>query len=447
MTHKASVDSSAASTPGFVSQIGLQRALAVAEEAAFLWVSRRTVARSSAVTFDMLARMDERLSRLVYKLSERPALAEPFLRHDPSAFKPGLAFVTAIVAVRGRVAEVVDQLLARLESEPELLSPLASALIWLDYREVRKEVERLLASTSSSLLHLGLLIAVAHRVDPGRALARAVTADAPPLRASALEAVGRLAVKDLRTKLHAALGDEDATCRFWAAWSALRLGDRDAIPVLGRFAADRGAFARPACEMALRGLDLDQAIHAQQRLQSMEGNERLAIAAAGIIGDPMLATRLFDAMKSPLLARRAGAAFCRMTGCDLRRDDLDTEGPPKGAASNVTPNGDAPGVEPIPGAIGDDLEDEADDELAWPDTIRLRTWWDGHRQAFVPGIRYVAGLPVRPTEMTRVLRTGNQQQRAAAALELALLHPDAPMLDVTAPAHRQGGMRTGVDTS
>ncbi|HTH01141.1 MAG TPA: TIGR02270 family protein [Vicinamibacterales bacterium] len=427
-----------------VSDIGLKRALAVAEEAAFLWVSRSAVARSSAVTFDVLARMDQRLSRLVYKLSERPALAAPFLQHDPAAFESGLTFVTAIVALRGRVVDVFDQLLARLESEPDLLSPLTSALTWLDYSDVRAHVERLLAAPAPALLHLGLVTAVAHRVDPGRALARAVAAaDAPALRASALKAIGCLAVKDLRPKLHIALGDEDATCRFWAAWSALRLGDRDAIPVLGRFAADRGSFARPACEMALRALDTDQALHAQQRLQSSAGNERLAIAAAGIIGDPTLATWLVHSMESPSLARRAGAAFCLMTGCDLRRDDLDADRPSSAAASAAAPT---PVSEPeeteahaTPDADVAAGEDEADDELAWPDTTRLRTWWERRRQAFVPGIRYVAGLPTRPAEMTQVLSTGNQQQRAAAALELALLHPEAPLLDVTAPAHRQIG--------
>jgi len=426
-----------------VSAIGLKRAIAVAEEAAFLWVSRGAVVRSSAVTFQELAKTDDRLSRLVYKLSERPVLAEPFLQHDPTAFQSGLTFVTAIVALRGRVVDVFDQLLARLESEPDLLSPLASALTWLDYSEVRAHVERLLVASPPALLQLGLLGAVAHRVDPGRALARAVAAEAPALRAGALKAVGCLAVKDLRPKLHATLGDEDATCRFWAAWSALRLGDRDAIPVLGRFAADRGAFARPACEMALRALDLDQALHAQQRLQSSIGNERLAIAAAGIIGDPTLATWLLDSMESPLLARRAGAAFCRMTGCDLRRDDLDAERPPsvavRDAVLETVSAGEETKAQGTPGADVADGEDEADDELAWPDTARLRAWWERRRQAFVPGTRYVAGLPIRPTEMTQVLGTGNQQQRAAAALELALLHPEAPLLDVTAPAHRQIG--------
>ena len=450
MTDKVSVDraasasarataSRASGNATSVSDIGLKRALAVAEEAAFLWVSRRSVARSSAVTFDVLARLDQRLSRLVYKLSERPVLAEPFLRHDPAAFKAGLAFVTAIVALRGRVVEVFDQLLGRLESEPELLSPLASALTWLDYGEVRVHLERLLATTSPALLHLGLVTAVAHRVDPGRALGKAVAADAPALRASALEAVGRLAVKDLRPKLHAALGDEDDMCRFWAAWSALRLGDRDAIPVLGRFAADRGAFTRPACEMALRALDPDQGVHAQQRLQSIAGNERLAMVAAGIIGDPTLATWLLDSMELPLLARRAGAAFCLMTGCDLRRNDLDGDRPAGAADAAAEPvaDGEETKVQSPPDADMAAFEDEADDELAWPDTTRLRIWWEDRRQALVPGIRYIAGLPIRPTEMAQVLRTGNQRQRAAAALELALLHPDTPLVDVTAPTHRQ----------
>jgi len=425
-----------------VSAIGLKRAIAVAEEAAFLWVCRRAVSRSSSVTFDVLARMDERLSQLVYKLSERPFLAEPFLRHDPATYKLGLMFVTAFVALRGGVPDVFEQVVTRLDSEPELLSPVASALTWLEYSEVRRQIDRLLAASDPALLHLGLVATVGHRADPGRALGRAFAADTPALRASALEAVGRLAVKDLRPRLHAALADQDDICRFWAAWSSVRLGDRDGIPVLGRFAADGGRFARPACEMALRALDTDQAVYAQQRLKSVPGKERLAIAAAGIVGDPTLADQLFDAMKSPPLARRAGAAFSRMTGGDLRRDDLDAAGPSDPAVLDAAPESvpdDGSTVASSPDAGRDEFEDEAEDELAWPDTARLRNWWDEKRHAFVPGIRYVAGLAVRPAEMAQVLRTGNQQQRTAAALELALLHPDAPLLDVTAPAHRQIG--------
>ena len=424
-----------------VSAIGLRRALTAAEEAAFLWVSRRVVARSSAVTLEMLARTDARLSRLVYKLSERPALAEPLFQHDHAAFKHGLTFVTAIVALRGGVFEVFDRLLARLESEVESLTPLASALTWLEYREVRRHIERLLEAKSPALQQLGLMAAVAHRADPRGALDRALAGDYPALRASAFEAVGRLAMKDRLPRLHAALLDPESTCRFWAAWSAVRLGERDGIPVLGRFAAECGAFAIPACDIALRALDADQAVRTHTRLLSITGDERLALVAAGIIGDPVLANHLLDAMESPRFARRAGAAFCLMAGCDLRRDDLDAQRPLGETASEVASADpstvDGVGRQGTANVESDSLADEADDALPWPDTERLRQWWDANLHAFVPGVRYLGGMPMRREALANLLRAGNQHQRSAAALELALLNPDMPLLDVTAPAHRQ----------
>ena len=433
------------STP--VSAVGFQRALAFAEHAAFSWECRRSVARSSAVTFEVLARLDERVSRLVYKLSERPVLADRLLRHDHAAFRSGLAFVTAVVALRGGVFEVFEEQLTQLESDPTLLAPLASALSWLEYSDVRPHIEHLLGASSPALLRLGVVATVAQRVDPGVALARALDAKPPALRASALEAVGRLALRDFLPRLHAAFEDEDDTCRFWAAWSAVRLGEHEGIRVLGRFATEGGAFAIPACNIALRALDADQAVRTHARLLSVTGNERLALVAAGIIGDPALVSRLLDAMESPMLARRAGAAFCLMTGCDLRQNDLDAEGPPREtAAPDAVPQvvaGNEKAAAQLTREAGDSLDDESDDDLAWPDNARLRQWWDEHRSAYVRGVRYLSGLPIRPAQMAQVLRTGNQQQRAAASLELALLNPHAPWLDVTAPAHRQVGASGG----
>jgi uncharacterized protein (TIGR02270 family) len=316
----------------------------------------------------------------------------------------------------------------------------SSWLTWLEYVDVRAYIEGLFAAPSPTLMQLGLVAAVGHRIDPGVVLNRALDAETPALRASALEAVGRLALVDRRPRLHAALGDQDATCRFWAAWSAVRLGDRAGIPVLGRFAAECGAFARPACDIALRALDVDQAVRAHARLLSITGNERLGVLAAGIIGDATLASWLLDAMESKSLARQAGAAFCLMTGCDLRRDDLDAQSPPPASTADVPSDApEADGTDRQPGAAqdGDSLAAEADDELVWPDVVRLHKWWDEHRHAFAPGIRYLAGMPIRPAALANVLRSGNQQQRAAAALEVALLHPEAPLVDVTAPTHRQ----------
>jgi uncharacterized protein (TIGR02270 family) len=233
--------------------------------------------------------------------------------------------------------------------------------------------------------------------------------------------------------------DEDATCRFWAAWSTVRFGDETGIPVLGRFAAAGGAFTREACDIVLRALEPDRAVKAHARLLSTTGNERLGLLSAGIIGDPTLADWVLSEMQSPLLARSAGAAFCLMTGCDLRRDDLDAERPAGAVTSEVVTAAELGGTQPQSGLSSqvDSLADEVDADLAWPDTTRIREWWFQKRHAFTDGVRYLAGRPIRPTELAHVLRSGNQQQRAAAAVELALLHPNAPLIDVSAPAHTQ----------
>jgi uncharacterized protein (TIGR02270 family) len=454
MTHAALERSTASSAAGAtrsaalrnsipVNPIALKRALAMGEQAAFVWATRRTVVRSSAATFDLLTQLDGRLSRLVYKLSERPMLTERLLDYDHAAFKSGLTFVTAVRALRGRVVAVFDELLARLESDPELFSPLASAMAWLDYRDVDAQVNRLLASPSPSLLGLGVAASTAHHIDPGVALECALDAEVPALRALGLEAIGRLALSDFRVRLHAALADPDALCRFWAAWSAVRLGERSAIPVVGRFATDGGPFARAACDIALRALDVEQALRAQNRLLSTHGCERLAVIGAGVIGDPTLADWLVDAMANHSIARLAASSFCLMTGCDLLRNDLDSQSPPRApeAAAPEPERIDDRQEQPLARFGSAMLGDEPDDDLPWPDPIRVRNWWDGNRHRFRPGIRYLAGVPIRPPGLSEVLQTGNQQQRAAAALELALHDPNAPLLDVTGPAHRQSGTR------
>jgi uncharacterized protein (TIGR02270 family) len=432
-----SVRGTADQRPTVVSATVLKRARDLADQAAFLWSSRSFVARSSAVTFATLADLDQRITRAVAALSERPGLAEHLLTTDDTPFKSGHAFVTAAVALRSGAVTVFDHLAERVESEGRLQSPLASALAWFDYDHVSGYIEHLLRSSVPAVLQLGLAAATAHGFDPGAPLEQAIDAADPLLRATALEAAGCLGAADLRGRLRASLEDEDDACRFWAAWSTVRLGDRTGIPVLGSFALTKGPFARPACDIALRALEPSQAVRIQARLQST-GDKPLGVLAAGIIGDPVLADWLITQMQTRVLARAAGAAFCLMTGRDLRRDDLDGQAPlePRSvepSSADESTVGDANAGEP---ESNGGIRDEMDDSV-WPDAERIRTWWDANRQAFVPGVRYLAGLPIGRLEISTVIRIGNQQQRAAAALELALLDPKAPLLDVTAPAQRQ----------
>jgi uncharacterized protein (TIGR02270 family) len=423
-----------------VTDIVLRRAYALASEAAFLWESRSFVARSSAVTFEALTSLDNRLSRLVRALSKRPGLAERLLQLEADAFRSGHAFVTATVALLSGTAAVFEELVERLASDLELHAPLASALSWPAYRDVREYVDRLLASPAPTAVRLGIAAAVGHGTNPGKPLARALDSESPVLRSTALEAVGRLGAVRGLPRVTGALEDEDERCRFWAAWSAVRLGAESGIPVLGRFANEGGPLAAAACDIALRALPPEQAVRTHTRLLSVTKNERLGVLAAGIIGEASLGDWLLEKMASPQLARPAGAAFCLMTGRDLRRDDLDAEGPrPLAAVLAAAAETDTHGEdEPSNRSKGDGrLDDEFDDELAWPDTARLREWWTQNQHAFAPNVRYLVGRPIRSTELEQIVRFGNQQGRAAAALELALLNHDAPLLDTTSPAHRQ----------
>ena len=60
--------------------------------------------------------------------------------------------------------------------------------------------------------------------------------------------------------------------------------------------------------------------------------------------------------------------------------------------------------------------------------------------AIIPGIngtRYLCGKPTSEGQCQHVLRSGYQRQRAAAAIEFAMMKPGQPLFEVRAPGFRQ----------
>jgi len=80
---------------------------------------------------------------------------------------------------------------------------------------------------------------------------------------------------------------------------------------------------------------------------------------------------------------------------------------------------------------------DPDEGLPWPNSQRIQKWWDANKDGFVAGQRYLVGKPVSAEHCQQVLRTGYQRQRNAAALELALMTPAAPLYETRAPGFRQ----------
>jgi uncharacterized protein (TIGR02270 family) len=156
-----------------------------------------------------------------------------------------------------------------------------------------------------------------------------------------------------------------------------------------------------------------------------KGGLRIAISAAGGIGDPEQVPWLIEQMKVPALARIGGEAFTMITGIDLAYDHLD-KSPPEGFEAGPTDSPEDENVEMNP-----------DEYLPWPDPVLIQKWWSNNQGRFQKGTRYLLGKPINIEWSQQVLRVGRQRQRAAAALELAIQQPGKPLFEIRAPGFRQ----------
>jgi uncharacterized protein (TIGR02270 family) len=133
-------------------------------------------------------------------------------------------------------------------------------------------------------------------------------------------------------------------------------------------------------------------------------------------------------MKIPALARVAGEAFSLITGVHIAYDKL--EGPkPEGFEAGPTED-----------PADENVAMDVDEHLPWPDPKAVQAWWSGHAGQFAKRTRYLLGRPIALDWLNDVLRNGYQRQRAAAALQLAMLQPGKPLFEVRAPGFRQQQM-------
>jgi uncharacterized protein (TIGR02270 family) len=410
------------STPPVIEDIVEQHA----DEAAFLWRQRRGLLNAAHVTLRQLSAHDERIAahidglRIAGEHGWRACVAH-LADEDPGAI-----FVSALLAIESEEPSRIDMLLALAEAAPVHQAAVTSAFGWASPGFLRGRVIELLNCASPFRRRVGIASGAMHRIDIGKPLDKSMEDDDQDLRARALRAAGELGRPDRLDACLRALDDPDSRCAFWAAWSAVLLGDRqEALGRLTRMGVSNGRFAWKALHLALQATDLRRAREMLVAIARAGALPRAVISGAGVVGDPAYIPSLIKHMHNPGTSRIAAFAFCRITGTDLVDLNLTAQRPQQVTES---PNSDA---------NDESIDGDPDEDMPWPAAENIEQWWMKNEARFSKGDRYFAGQRVSAEHCKRVLNYGVQPDRMMAALYLSLLTPGSVLFATHAPAWRQ----------
>ena len=391
-----------------------------AEEAAFLWLLRSNAIRQPHYALKDLAKLDDRVEA---HLDGLRVAGEPGWELCKAALgneEAGEVFAAAVMAFESGIEARVQAVLEVVTAKPELANGMVSALGWLTFEQASPHIHRFLGTQVHLHRQIGIAGCAVHRVDPKQALTQAVTSRNLALRARALKAVGELGRNDLLVAVRENLKAEDQEVRYWAAWSAALLGESAAIPVLRQFVESGDPRREQACAMAIRRMSLPQGQAWLKALAGTSNTLRLAVQAAGVIGDPANIPWLMQQMVNPHMARVAGESFSSITGVDLAYDDLDAD-KPEGFEAGPTENPE-----------DENVDMDADEDLPWPNAQLIEKWWFTNRIQFSSGTRHLLGKPMTIDSLKDALKNGKQRQRRAAAIELAMRQSGIPLFNCSA---------------
>ena len=301
-------------------QVVLDGVVAVhAQEATSLCETRTALVRLPHGNLRSLERLDDRLLAHFDGLALTGERAQQLLGGEFDTPSRGAAFALAVRAIESGQLDSLERLWNVATDAPAVADALMTAFGWVDRRYLQGVVRNLLRNTDRRRRAIGLAACAMHLTDPGLETGPWLKDAAPAVRARALRAAGELGLHGLAPRCVAAMADDDAECQFWAAWSAVLLGNRGgALDALRRAALEAGGPHRErAFRLTLQALDRPSA-HAMLRDVAKDPAQLgWLIQGSGIAGDATYVASLIGHMARPETARRAGEAFTLITGADL----------------------------------------------------------------------------------------------------------------------------------
>ena len=394
-----------------------------ATDAAFLWLLRSNTESSSLYKNEDVFELDKRIVGHLEALISAEQLGWETCLQQFEYEEAGETFVAAIIAFHSGDATKVNMVCNKALANPAMTPGLVSALGWLEESEANLLITQFLNSTDSKYLYLGIAACSIRRYDPKQQLTQILLDEnftqQPGLYARALRLVGELKRHDLKSTLDKAMDAKHQSVRFWANWSAVLLGNGAAVSQLKPYVMEENPLKDHALGLVFNVLPIDAARQLITDMSKDPSQIPTAIKSAAILGDPDDVPWLLLQMSQPLFARQAGLSFSLITGIDLEQYKLDKEFE---IAFKDDPEGD----------IEDDAEN-SDNGLPWPDPLKIQAFWEDHSKSLEAGQRYFMGRPVTSESLNLVLQSGNQLQRSAAALKLAMLELNSVLQNVATP--------------
>jgi uncharacterized protein (TIGR02270 family) len=404
-----------------------------AQDCANLRSVRARLLRAPDVKLRDLQRHDARLAAHLDGLAVAGSVGGSLCEQELERPGEGEVFAVAVAAIEANDVTRMDRLFALSAAIVPARRGMMSAFGWVSGACLRGTVKELLISPDGNRRSTGIAACAMHRVDPGILSSRGIADEHAGARARALRAAGEMGLRSLVSTCAAVTSDDDHECRFWAAWSAVLLGDRNrALEALARHALAPGPRRELAYQLALQAMSTSQAHGLLQSFATDPPNDRWLIRGAGVVGDPAYVPWLVRQMQQGRSARLAAEAFSLVTGADLNSLKMRRDSQQDFASG--------PNDEPA----DSNVEMDEDEGLPWPDVEKVQAWWHANMERFQAGTRYFMGQPLNRDNCLGVLKHGYQRQRVAAALYLSLLNPGTPLFEWRAPAWRQQRLLTGM---
>lgn len=394
------------------------------DEASFLWVLRSIAVKQphyNAVALrELEQRIDAQLDGLMTSIGDAWQICLEALKQA----EPGEVFTSTVIAFRSHDIAKIQKAVEVGLSNDEATKGLISALGWLPGRLVHPWVSKFFTSKDLDHKYLALAACSVRRENPGehlnRILDREDCKEHENLYSRALRLIGELRRQDLMPSLEKAVNSDNQTIQFWSNWSAVLLGDRSAVNNLSPFVFESEVYQVRAIDIAFRALPIEIGRSWISKLGGDESQMRSVIKATGILGDPHAVNWLINNMYDARVAKLSGEAFTLITGIDLADHSLTLDLLPE------TP------IHPDNSVDNEDVSLDEDENLPWPDALKVSRAWMNVGKNYLSGQRYFLGRNINAGALKDHFSSSNQRHRQAASLELALMEESIPLLNFKA---------------